>query len=123
MSDIYVGQIVLSINGVDYDVKSVDDTVKTGRVIVRTMNRSGKAKGTAAGMAEYELRVSVAIPKTGEPIWEAMVDGKLTIEPQDGGGLRETWTGVSLVEMGSKYTLEGEAVRDLTLVALNKYTE
>lgn len=123
MSDIYVGQIVLSINGVDYDVKSVDDTVKTGRVIVRTMNRTGRPKGTAAGMAEYELRVSVAIPKTGEPIWEAMVDAKLTIEPQDGGGLRETWTGVTLLEMGSKYALEGEAVRDLTLAALNKYTE
>lgn len=123
MSDIYVGQIVMSINGTDYDVKSLDDTVKTGRTVVKTMNRSGRPKGTAAGTAEYDLRVSVAIPKSGEPKWEAMVDAKITIEPLDGGGKRETWTGVSLVEMGSKYSLEGEAVRDLTLVALNKYDE
>lgn len=123
MSDIYVGQIVLSINGTDYEVKSLDDTLKTGRVVVRTMNRKGRPSGTAAGMAEYDLRVSVAIPKSGEPNWAAMVDAKVTIEPLDGGGKRETWTGVSLVEMGSKYALEGEATRDLTLVALNKYEE
>ncbi|WEA18935.1 phage tail protein [Pseudomonas juntendi] len=123
MSDIYVGQIVLSINGVDYEVKSLDDTVKTGRTVVKTMNRSGRPSGTAKGMEEYDLRVSVAIPKTGEPNWRAMLDAKITIEPQDGGGKRETWTGVSLVEMGSKYQLEGEATRDLTLTALNYYEE
>lgn len=123
MSDIYVGQIVLSINGTDYEVKSLDDTVKTGRTVVRTMNRSGRPSGTAKGMEEYDLRVSVAIPKTGEPNWRAMLDAKITIEPQDGGGKRETWTGVSLVEMGSKYQLEGEATRDLTLTALNYYEE
>lgn len=123
MSDIYVGQIVMSINGTDYEVKSLDDTVKTGRTVVRTMNRSGRPSGTAKGMEEYDLRVSVAIPKTGEPDWRAMLDAKITVEPQDGGGLRETWTGVSLVEMGSKYQLEGEATRDLTLTALNYYKE
>ncbi|KTT00118.1 phage tail protein [Pseudomonas oryzihabitans] len=123
MSDIYVGQIVMSINGVDYEVKSLDDTVKTGRVPVKTMNRLGRPKGTAKGVEEFDLKVTVPIPKTGEPNWRAMVDAKITSEPQDGGGLRETWTGVSLVEMSSKYQLEGEAVRDLTLIALNKYEE
>lgn len=123
MSDIYVGQIVLSINGTDYDIKSLDDTLKTGRVVVRTMNRTGRPKGTSAGMEEYDLRVSVAIPKSGEPNWRAMQDAKVTIEPLDGGGKRQSWTGVSLVEMGSKYALEGEATRDLTLSALNYYEE
>ncbi|MNY54456.1 hypothetical protein D3C86_1903330 [compost metagenome] len=52
-----------------------------------------------------------------------MLDAKITIEPVDGGGDRESWTGVSLVEMGSKYQLEGEATRDLTLAALNYYSE
>ena len=123
MSDIYVGQIVLSINGTDYDIKSLDDTLKTGRTVVKTMNRTGRPKGTSAGMEEYDLRVSVAIPKTGEPNWRAMQDAKVTIEPLDGGGKRQSWTGVSLVEMGSKYALEGEATRDLTLSALNYYEE
>lgn len=123
MSDSYVGMIVLSINGVDYECKSLEDTLKTGRTVVKTMNRSGRPKGSAKGIEEYELKVSVAIPKTGEPNWRAMVDAKITIEPQDGGGQRESWTGVSLTEMGSKYQLEGEATRDLTLTALNYYTE
>lgn len=123
MSDSYVGQVVLSINGVDYECKSVEDSLKTGRVPVKTMNRTGRPKGTAKGMEEFELKVSVAIPKAGEPNWRAMVDAKVTVEPQDGGGQRETWTGVSLVEMGSKYQVEGEATRDLTLTALNYYTE
>lgn len=123
MSDIYVGQIVMSFNGTDYEIKSLDENHKTGRTLVRTMSRAGRARGTAAGMAEYELRVSVAIPKSGEPDWAAMLDAKVTIEPQDGGGNRETWTGVFLAEMGSKYAVEGEATRDMTLIALNKYTE
>ncbi|MGE7992552.1 phage tail protein [Pseudomonas sp. NPDC089554] len=123
MSDNYVGQIVLSINGQDYDIKSLDHSLKTGRVVVKTMNRTGRAKGTAKGMEDHELRVSVAIPKTGEPNWRAMLDAKITIEPGDGGGKRETWTGVALLEMGTKYQLEGEATRDLTLSALNYYME
>jgi hypothetical protein len=123
MSDSYVGQIVLSINGTDYEIKSLDHTVKTGRTVVKTMNRNRRPLGTSAGVEEHDLRVSVAIPKTGEPNWRAMLDAKITIEPVDGGGERETWTGVSLLEMGSKYQLEGEATRDLTLAALNYYTE
>ncbi|MFJ3469051.1 phage tail protein [Pseudomonas sp. NPDC090201] len=118
MSDNYVSQIVLTINGSDYEIKSLDHTMKTGRVVVKTMNRAGVPSGTAAGIEEHDLRVSVAIPKTGEPNWRAMLDAKITIEPVDGGGKKESWTGVSLIELGSKYQLEGEATRDLTLSAL-----
>ena len=123
MSDIYVGQIVLSINGEDYEIKSLEHTLKTGRTIAKTMNRNRRPLGTAAGVEDFDLRVSVAIPKSGEPNWRAMLDAKITIEPVDGGGDRESWTGVSLIEMGSKYQLEGEATRDLTLAALNYYSE
>jgi len=123
MSDIYVGQIVLSINGEDYEIRSLEHTLKTGRTIVKTMNRNRRPLGTAAGVEDFDLRVSVAIPKSGEPNWRAMLDAKITIEPVDGGGDRESWTGVSLIEMGSKYQLEGEATRDLTLAALNYYSE
>jgi hypothetical protein len=123
MSDNYVGQIVLSVNGADYEIKELNHTLKTGRIVVKTMNRKGRPLGTAEGVEDYSLTVSVAIPKAGEPDWRAMLDAKITIEPLDGGGQRETWTGVSLVEMGSKYVLEGEATRNLQLTALNYYTE
>lgn len=123
MSDKFVGMIVLEINGTEYEVTSFEPSLKTGRKVVKTMNRSGRATGTAKGIEEHELKVSVAIPKSGEPDWRALTDAKLTVYPQDGGGKRETWTGCSLIETGSKYQVEGEATRDLTIVALNYYTE
>ncbi|WP_110972142.1 phage tail protein [Pseudomonas huaxiensis] len=123
MTDKFVGMIVLEINGSEYEVTSVEPSLKTGRKVVKTMNRSGRATGTAKGIEEYELKISVAIPKTGEPDWRALMDAKLTIFPQDGGGKRESWTGCSLIELGSKYQVEGEATRDLTIAALNYYQE
>lgn len=123
MTDNYVGQIVLELNGTDYEVTSLEPSLKTGRTIVKTMNRTGRPLGTAKGMEEHELRIAVAIPKNGEPNWRALVDAKITIYPQEGGGKRETWTGCSLIEMGSKYQVEGEATRDLTVSALNYYEE
>lgn len=123
MADNYVGMIVLEINGTDYEVTSVEPTLKTGRKIVKTMNRTGKPTGTAKGIEEHDLKIAVPIPKKGEPDWRALIDAKLTIYPQDGGGERQTWTGCSLVEMGSKYQVEGEGTRDLTIAALNYYTE
>jgi len=123
MADNFVGLIVLEINGTDYEVTSVEPSLKTGRQVVKTMNRTGRATGTARGIEEHELKVSVAIPKSGEPDWRALVDAKLTIYPVEGGGKRQTWTGCSLIEMGSKYQVEGEATRDLTIAALNFYEE
>ena len=123
MSDKYVGAIVMDLNGTDIEVASVDHQFTTGRVIVKTMNRTGRAAGTARGIADHTLRVSVPIPKTGEPIWSAVIDAKITMEPGDGGGQRETWTGVFLISIGSKYQVEGEAMRDLEMGALNYYTE
>lgn len=123
MADNYVGQIVLEINGTDYEVTSVEPSLKTGRKIVKTMNRTGRPSGTAKGIEEHELKIAVPIPKTGEPDWRALMDAKLTIYPQDGGSKRQTWTGCSLMEMGSKYQVDGEATRDLNIAALNYYTE
>lgn len=123
MADTYVGLIVLEINGTDYEVTSVEPVLKTGRKVVKTMNRTGRATGTAKGIEEHELKISVPIPKSGEPDWRALLDAKLTTYPQDGGGKRETWTGCCLMEVGSKYQVEGEATRDLSIAALNYYKE
>ncbi|WP_339429505.1 phage tail protein [Pseudomonas taetrolens] len=123
MSDKYVGAIVMDLNGTDIEVASVDHQFTTGRVVVKTMNRTGQAAGTAKGIADHTLRVSVPIPKTSEPNWSAVLDAKITMEPGDGGGQRETWTGVFLISIGSKYQVEGEAMRDLEMGALNYYAE
>ncbi|KJV30026.1 hypothetical protein [Luteibacter yeojuensis] len=123
MSDAYVGLIVLEIDGVEYDVKRFEETVNTNRKTIKTMNRTGRSRGHAKGVVDYTISCSVAIPKRGEPNWVSMVDAKISLEPQDGGGKRETFTGVFLQTMGSKYDVDGEAVRDLTLGALDRYEE
>ena len=123
MADNYVGGIVLTINGTDYEITSLEPTLRTGRTVVRTMNRQGRALGTSKGVADYDLRITVPIPKEGEPDWNALMDAKITIEPQDGGGQKETWTGVFLIELGSSFQVDGEATRALTVGALNYYKE
>uniref|UniRef100_UPI0036D2BE33 hypothetical protein n=1 Tax=Streptomyces lavendulae TaxID=1914 RepID=UPI0036D2BE33 len=50
MADNYVGQIVLEINGTDYEVTSVEPSLNTGRKVVKTMNRTGRPTGTAKGI-------------------------------------------------------------------------
>ena len=123
MADNYVGLIVLELNGAEYEIVSLTSTENTNRRVVKTMNSTGRPKGTAKGVADYSLTVNVAIPKTGEPDWSALIDAKITIYPQDGGGRRETWTGVHLVSKGGTYNLDNEATRELQLGAQNYYTE
>jgi hypothetical protein len=123
MADIYVGLIILELNGQEYDIVSLDTTNNTNRKVVKTMNRTGRPKGTAKGVNDYALTVNVAIPKSGEPNWDTLLDAKITIYPQDGGGVRQTYTGVHLVSVGSKYNVDNEATRELSLGALNYYTE
>ncbi len=119
----YVGLMVLEIDGQDYDVESLDTTDKTGRKPVKTMNRTGKAKGSAKGTAEFNLKITVPIPETGEPDWWNMKNAKLTIDPVDSGAKRVSYTGCCVEEVGSKYVVDGEAKRDLTLFALDRKEE
>jgi len=119
----YVGLIVLEIDGVDYDVESLDTTDKTGRKPVKTMNRTGKPKGSAKGVQEFSLKCTVCIPESGEPDWWGMKNAKLTLDPLDSGAKRVSYTGCCVEEVGSKYVVDGEAKRDLTLFALDRKEE
>jgi len=123
MSTDYVGTIVLEIDGADYDVESLDATDKTGRKVVKTMNRTGRPKGSTNGIKEFSMKITVAIPASGEPDWWNMKDAKLTIEPVDNSAKRVTYSGCGVEEVGSKYVVDGEAKRDLTLFALNRVEE
>jgi hypothetical protein len=123
MADTYVGLIVLELNGAEYEVVSLSTTENTNRKVVKTMNSTGRPKGSAKGVADYSLTVNVAIPKSGEPDWSTILDAKITTYPQDGGGKRESWTGVHLVSVGSTFNVDNEATRELQLGALDHYFE
>lgn len=122
MSD-YLGTIIMELNGVEIDVASLSPSVKTGRKLVKTMNSTGRAKGFAEGIKEYDLKVTVPIPLTGDLDWEAIANAKITIHPQVAGGKRTSYIGCFAIDVGEKYQVEGEAVRDISMGALRKVIE
>lgn len=116
----YDGEIVVEINGQEVDVVSFDDTVNTGRKPVKTMNRTGRAKGSVNGIKTYEMKITAPSPATGEYDWETMKDALIVIYPVTNPTKRTTFTDSNVISVGSKYQLEGEAVRDISLYCLKK---
>lgn len=63
MSDVYVGPIVLEVNGTEIEITGVSPTVDTGRKLVKTMNSTGRARGHVNGIATYNLTLEAVVPK------------------------------------------------------------
>jgi hypothetical protein len=121
MAEEYVGAVVLEFDGKEIECASISSDITTGKRVVKTMNRLGRAKGHAKGIPDYKLSVEVPIPSDGsEPDWMAINDAKLTIVPADGIGLREVFTGCEIESMSSKYAVEGSAMRTLSITALDR---
>lgn len=116
----YVGAIVLYMDGAEIECTSVKTSTNTGRKLVKTMNRTGRAKGFAQGIAEYQLTVTVVIPKDmSEPDWDAMEGSKLTMMDMDGNP-HYSYLDCFTTQTGEQYTVDNEAVRDLTVQSLRK---
>lgn len=118
----YLGAIVMEVDGQEVEVTDLNATVRTGRKLVKTMNRTGRAKGFAKGIAEYDLQVTVVIPLTGDIDWQAIQGAQITVFPQSENGQRVRYQDCFTIEVGEKYTVDNEAVRDITMAALNKVT-
>lgn len=118
----YCGTIVLEVNGVEYDVISVSPTTTTGKKTVLTMNSKQRALGTACGVKEHKLAIEAPVPLDGsEPNWDDMVGATITLYPACGTrGKREIYSGCTVEEVGAKYTVNSEAVRSITMHALDK---
>lgn len=119
----YLGAIVMEVDGQEIEIESCDTTNKTGRKLVKTMNKSGRAKGFAKGVAEYDLKVTAVIPLTGDIDWAAIQGAKITIYPQTTGGKRTSYLDCFSLDVGEKYQVDGEAKRDISMAALNKVVE
>lgn len=121
MSEEFVGAVVLEWDGREIECASVSSDISTGKRIVKTMNRKGRAKGHAKGVADFRLSVEVPIPTDGsEPDWMAIENAKLTIVPIDGVGQREIFLNCEIETVSSKYQVEGAAMRTLTITALDR---
>ena len=119
----YLGAIVLEVNGVEVEVESLDVTKKTGRKLVKTMNRTGRPAGFAKGVEEIDLKVSVVIPVTGDLDWAAIEGAKLTIFPTVAGGKRTSYLDCFTLDVGEKYSTDNEAKRDLSMACLREVVE
>lgn len=116
----YVGSIVLEIDSQEIEITDLDVQTVTGRKLVKTMNKTGKAKGFSRGIATYELSVSAVIPDTDAPDWENLEGVKVTIYPLNNSEKRTSYLDCFTTEVGEKYTVDNEAKIDIKLAALNK---
>ena len=118
----YVGAIVLYMDGAEIECTDIRTQTNTGRKLVKTMNRTGRAKGFARGIAEFQLTVTVVIPENqAEPDWDAMEGSKLTIMNMDGKP-KYSYIDCFTTQTGEQYTVDNEARRDLTIQSLRKVT-
>lgn len=119
----YVGHIVLEVDGKEVEVIDLNVAQSTGRKLVKTMNRSGRAKGFARGIAEFGLSLTVAVPLSGDIDWAAIEGAKITKFPLGAEQQRESFLDCFTVSVGEKYQVDGEARRDLSMQALRRVTE
>lgn len=118
----FQGTIVMEIDGVEVDIETFDATEKTGRKVVKSMNKTGRARGYTKGIGDIELKISAMIPMTGDLDWANIVGAKITMYPL-GGGQRTSYLDCFTTEVGRKYKIDGEAKQDLSMVALRKVFE
>lgn len=119
----YVGSISLEVDGREIEVATVSPSSNTGRRPVRTMNRLRTIAGFARGVQTHDLRLTVVIPIGGDSIdWDNIEGAKLTIDPGD-GGQRTSYLDCFTTEVGSEFQAEGEARRNISMVAVRKITE
>ncbi|EKN4004856.1 phage tail protein [Yersinia enterocolitica] len=123
-ADEYVGSIVLEIDGREIEVTSLNVDITTGRKLVKTMNKTGRAKGFSRGIAEYKLSLSAVVPLDGNIDWAAIENAKVTQYPLNGsGGKRTSYMDCFTTETGAKYTVDNEAMIDITMNALREVIE
>lgn len=116
----YVGSIVMEVDSQEIEITDFDVQNVTGRKLVKTMNKKGKAKGFSRGIATYELSVSAVIPEGDAPDWANMEGVKITIYPLNITDKRTSYLDCFTTEVGEKYTVDNEAKIDIKLNALDK---
>ena len=119
----YLGSIVMEIDGQEVEITSLDIRRNTGRKLVKTMNKTGRAKGYAKGIETFDLSVSAVIPLQGDIDWACVAGAKITIYPQSAGGKRTSYQDCFTLDVGKKYSVDNEAMQDLTMAALREVVE
>ncbi len=118
----YLGTIVLTLDGVEIPIDSVDCETKTGNKPVPTMNSQRRALGTSDGIMSYTLKVEAPIPTDGsEPDWANIQGATITIYPavDNPTGPREIYTECTTETVGAKFKLGDTSKRSISMHALD----
>ncbi len=116
----YVSRVLLEVNGQSIeDFKSATEKEVELHKQVNLMNKTGHMATTP----RYQVEVEYVVPETSTEFdWEAVSDGRLTIERMNGE--RVTFTGVYTLKAGdAKADGENEMVRAITLGAEKRVKE
>lgn len=119
----YLGAIVMEIDGTEVEVTTLDVKRVTGRKLVKTMNKTGRAKGFCNGIETFDLTVSAVIPLSGDIDWAGIAGAKISVYPQASGGTRTSYLDCFTIDVGKKYAVDNEAMQDLTMAALREVIE
>ena len=123
MSEDAVGSIVMSFNGLDYDVSRLGTSITTGNRPIATMNRQQRVKYKSKGITTYELTATVVIPDGKDTVqWLQVDDARISIESPS-VNYRETFIDCNVTSVGATYDLNGETVRELQLFCLDYIDE
>jgi hypothetical protein len=114
MTTDYVGEIQMEINGKEVDIVSFDDTFKSGKKAVRTMNKTRRAKGSTRGSETYEWKITAPAQLVGGYKWRSMIDARIVIYPVDTPAARTTYFDSNVTDVGKKYSLDNEMVQDIS---------
>lgn len=124
MATEYLGAMYMTVDGKDVELTDLNVTNNTGRKSVKTMNRTRRVKGFARGVGEYNITATAVIPTDGTAIdWGAIENSKITCYPDAPNGDTVSYRGYCVTEVGDKYTVDNEAVLDITGFAVNKVIE
>lgn len=119
----FVGAVTMEIDGREIDLVSLSVQKSNGKRVVRTMNRSGNAAGFSRGVTQFELQCTVVIPEGGdEPDWDNIEGAKITREPI-AGGPRVSYLDCFTISVGETFSVDDEARRNITMIALREVKE
>jgi len=119
----FEGAIILELDGREIDCTSLSVRESTGRRLVRTMNRSGHGAGFVQGVDQFDLTVTVVVPKDGAEVdWARITGSKITREPI-AGGQRVSYLDCFTTEVGQSFEVDGEARKTISMHALREVKE
>lgn len=119
-----VGDVVLTVNGVDLDITAFSEEFTTGFKKVKTMNKTGKTRVVQKGSSDIQLSAEVIIPDdlSSDIKWEEVEDAVIVVESES-GNRATTYTECYVESFSNSYQVDGETARSVNFFALDKVEE